>query len=210
MKKRYLAGLAVGMLLAGSMTTAEASLIAQDLFSSGDKLVTTDTMSNLQWLDLSLTTNQSPAQILSSNYVLQMGFRYATSSELTALYTQFLPINTPTFGDQSVLSGVISALGHTGFESQADFSGPRQNGYYGETTLGDKPYAVVEEYTFAWDNSIYSAVWVDPLLKANRAETGMGSYLVREVPPTPTPEPATMLLMGAGLAGFIGVRKRKK
>lgn len=68
-------------------SSANAALVSIDLApSSGDNLVTRDTDSGLDWLDVPLTTNQTFDQVRTGTYY-QQGFRHATTDELRILFT---------------------------------------------------------------------------------------------------------------------------
>lgn len=70
--------LAVGMaaLLAGGM--AHAALVKKDLFAPGDGLVTLDTATNLEWLDLTATQGLSVDAVLGgAGGWVNDGFKYA-------------------------------------------------------------------------------------------------------------------------------------
>lgn len=67
---------------------AWAGLVSADLDAGGDGLVTRDTASGLDWLDLPVTQNYSVNQILSGlngrNFITE-GWRYATIDEVHQL-----------------------------------------------------------------------------------------------------------------------------
>jgi hypothetical protein len=79
---------ALGLLLA--VSPASAALIEVDLFTQGDKLLTLDTSTGLEWLDLTVTENESYNSIIGGfgGFITGEGFRYATEAEIAALRGQ--------------------------------------------------------------------------------------------------------------------------
>jgi hypothetical protein len=67
--------------------TSQAALIEADLALPGDKLLTQDTVSGLEWLDLTETLDQSFNDIQADfGGFITAGFRFATEIEVRALY----------------------------------------------------------------------------------------------------------------------------
>jgi hypothetical protein len=65
------------------------SLIQADLVpGSGDQLITYDTETNLQWLNLTATANRSRNEVLAGfgGFTTTYGFRYATGNEVGNLF----------------------------------------------------------------------------------------------------------------------------
>src|ERR1044072_5412869 len=65
-------------------------LIQQNLtVGSGDQLLTLDTETGLEWLNLTATAKLSVLDILSGagNFATTYGFRYATTDEIALLFT---------------------------------------------------------------------------------------------------------------------------
>lgn len=60
-----------------------------DLQTIGDKLVTYDTETRLEWLDVRLNERVSFDQALLTSYVVEQGFRHATDSEVRELLANF-------------------------------------------------------------------------------------------------------------------------
>src|SRR5688500_11174722 len=86
------------MLLTASVP-ARAALIELDLFASGDQLITAETDTGLEGLDLTKPVGLADTQVLASAFVGAQGFRYATDQELDGLYTLAggAPTQPPTF-----------------------------------------------------------------------------------------------------------------
>jgi hypothetical protein len=74
------------------------ALIQQDLVpGSGDQLLTLDTDTNLQWLNLTATANRSYQEVLADfGGFMGIGFRYATVTEVTGLLDHFSITPSPT------------------------------------------------------------------------------------------------------------------
>ncbi len=65
------------------------ALVQQNLVpATGDRLITFDTETNLEWLSLSATTNLSYLDVLggAGGYTTTYGFRYATGQEISLLH----------------------------------------------------------------------------------------------------------------------------
>ena len=74
---------------------AQAALISMDLAEQNDGLLTFDTDTGLEWLDLTETADLSINQVLAGGFVTVGFFRYVSSDELRTLYlnagiTEFL------------------------------------------------------------------------------------------------------------------------
>lgn len=80
---KWIFGFALALQLA---LPASAALIARDLVAPGDELLTFDTDTGLEWLDLTATQGLSFNQAEASSFVSVDGFRHATTVEVTALF----------------------------------------------------------------------------------------------------------------------------
>jgi hypothetical protein len=84
------AALVVGAMIAPQ--SAQAALFARDLNSVGDGLLTQDTATGLDWLDVTQTKGRSYDEVVAGvgGYTTQKGFRFATSSEVSRLFDSAL------------------------------------------------------------------------------------------------------------------------
>ena len=65
--------------------SAQGALVVEDLLVPGDGLITLDTRTGLQWLDVTATQGLSYNQAEASVYATTYGFRHATYAEVRAL-----------------------------------------------------------------------------------------------------------------------------
>lgn len=196
---------AICSLLAAS--GASANLIQVDLATPGDGLVTRDTSTGLDWLNLSLTTNLSYDDVMAGvgNSWLAQGWRYATTGEVCGLATEQLGAPTPcpqTSIDAEnaptpAVEDLISRLGTT--------EPPGPNGTLtaiglfndGQGTISSGTAGIGTLYN---TGTLYTAyVWVrDPWIIKNSADPAVGSFLVR-----PVPEPSGCAVFGIGLLSVL-------
>lgn len=214
---------AIGLVIAGVLYVAptQAALIAADLVpGTGDALLTVDTATQLEWLDVTATAGQSYADVLSGQYVSALGFRFASSSEVEALWLDAGaggPFtnnggsnNTPANFDAAVL--LVDLMGCTSQLVLDPCDGTEQNWHI--AMYGDPPSspelvdaALVDYFGPPDPRAGEAAMWLDfddfgpagDLL----GRPDLGSYLVRAVP-----EPNTALLTSLGLVLMAATRHR--
>lgn len=199
-------------------TTVRAIIYEADDPVFGVGALTRDTDQGLDFLDVTLSTNQSYNDVsgqfgVGGDYE---GFRYATEDEVIALVNNW-GFNPSAVAGGSVygapgdqLSGLVSLLAATGvFEYGRYLYGitgtPAGDGYrfiYLEDVYDNE----VPHDRFLYD-FVYSSDW---LLDSDFGPV-TGSYLVRDAV-EPIPEPMTIVLMGFGVLGLLGIviRQRRK
>jgi len=192
------------MLICLSPIMVHAVFIEVDLNTAGDTLITRDTETGLDWLDLSATINFSYEEILIKLQQDEQykGFRYADMAEIETLWhnagifdfsNTYVPENFLPIKNFIPLIGATSSFGVFSI------------GIYGEQTMGGYQRTASLQY---WDdiqsgkaNLIYNGIL--PTL----ASSSHGSYLVKEQ--NTVPEPSTFILIISGL--FLSlVRKINK
>lgn len=203
-----------GMLLYLSAGSGQAALISMDWKSVGDNLVTRDTNSGLDWLDLTETNNLSRDFVLTQLVPggLFEGFRYATSSEVVALWQNLgVDVSAGATGlisgeDPGVLSGA-NLFGNIWCEFNCTdipygvtgiTSDQHPSLSYAYNSIGAYYYGTDDYTDYYREGSTYYTT--------SGAAVYMGHYLVT----TAVPVPATIWLFGSGLLGLIGVSRHKK
>ncbi|NNL66313.1 MAG: hypothetical protein HKP30_08730 [Myxococcales bacterium] len=194
-----------------SCQTAGAALIDQ-----GDTTLDTDT--NLEWLDLTLTRDQSYDAVAAGfgGYVTTEGFRFATSSEVQTLYENagisfFDAVFRPGEVPAHVL--VIELLGFTGssedsFVTQgfADFD--VFDPVTAVTAGVGVNLAVPRDLSSAFEAAAVIQGGLFPTILKSESDALTGAFLVR---PAMLPEPGAALLVAAGgAAGLFGRRLRAR
>jgi hypothetical protein len=180
---------------------ASAALIEVDLADPGDGLLTRDTDTGLDWLDLTLTFNLSYDEVAADIGVgLPAGFRHATQSEVVALFATG-GVSVPTnadFGAYPNAIALMDLLGCTGYQC-----GTTLEFITGTMDLDvfDPLYSIT---LLVLVNHIQSNVNATILSSEpkNASSGDAGHYLVRAIP-----EPGTAALFGIGIV-CVAVSRR--
>ncbi len=204
--RRLLFALALGAVSTG----AGAALVSTDWQAAGDNLITEDTATGLQWLDLSETYGLS-YEFVSSQFGAGgqfEGFRYATQDEVVALWANFgidLSAGAPTSmnGTDPAVEMAADLLGNT-WCTYACFDYPHGVSGITSATSGAAHYAMgayQTDFGFTTYETADSQLVSDSLTNIEP----YGSYLVFGAQ---VPVPAALWLFGSGLALFGFVRRR--
>tara|TARA_R110001583_G_scaffold195483_1_gene374091 strand:+ start:1359 stop:2021 length:663 start_codon:yes stop_codon:yes gene_type:complete len=214
---RFITACAVSVTLAFSSVAFAASTNFID-----NNTYTTDTISGLDWLDVTTSKDQS------YNYVsgrfgageVYEGYRYATVTEFIELinnytgltidnseYEQYLP--------EGSLLGLIELLGDTqgaSYWSWAGLTAYAPPSYPGYPTTHHYIAAIGVEWARTRGGDEFHKEFFRPMFRLHRDDTSSfyssGSFLVRDTL-NPVPIPAAAFMFAPALLGFLGFRRRK-
>jgi len=195
-----------------------AAIVEIDWNLSGDNLITRDTSSGLDWLDLTVTNGMSYNTVsleLISGGSLE-GWRYATNTEVTSLWSNWgLDFVEDTFitipGLDPAVYSATDIIGDTFNNSFSGFTvgavgmtsdlNPVNSDYKFIMGVYHVDHHPTQQLTAYMGGSINDTVHIDV------ANPMQGSYLVQV---SSVPVPAAAWLFGSGLIGLVGFARRKK
>lgn len=194
--KKYIA--AVVLTLATS--AANASLISVGWKTGGDNLLTIDSATNLQWLDLSQTFGMTVAQVVGQLGAGQQfsGFQLATATQVHGLMGNAgLPFSTSTGTISTASADILEAHALTTLLS--DTLGPAygSNFYGSRGLLDDNGINRMIGFYVTSGTSLRNEYF------GTSSKVGSGVWLVRQaLPEGQIPEPTSLALLGLGLAAL--------
>lgn len=183
---------------------SHALLIEKDLNAIGDNLITLDTATNLEWLDVTATLGQSFDQAVLSGFVTSQGFRHATNNEVAALYTSVgITVHDGSLNGGAQFSGALELLQKLGCTVNCATTLPFQKGWTEQVPatafVGHPQIQAHLSLGLALANctSPTSAPCTINIPK-DEIQGAIGNYLVR----TAIGEPPILVLITLGLVGL--------
>jgi len=195
--------LAVALLAA----PAQAELVEVDLDAPGDGLVTRDTDTGLDWLDLGdVTTNLSYDAIQGgAGGWIAAGWRYATEAEVCHLFVEHTEATACNFNSGIALEppaaeNLITLLERTGAITTPMELGVFVTGLYDDGTGGPVGQArILVGTTFPPSFYVLITEATPDATPSSTTSTTVGSFLVRATPPEIPAVPPAGLAVGAAL-----------
>ena len=188
----------------GTLSTAQAGII-----DHGPYL--TDTGTGLDWLDLTATQGLSYNSV--SGALPAGGWHFATLANVSTLFTDAGgtgPYNFSGGNGNALVEGAATSLLTSLMGDTSPFGLPGGAGLTSDVDTsigGGGPFPhFLAYYTDLPPTTDYLLVPFGSL-DANTASPSVGSFLIRN---TKVPEPVTLSLFASGLAGAIGLRRRRK
>jgi hypothetical protein len=186
-----------------------------DLFAPGDALVTRDTDTGLDWLDVPLTTNLSFDQVQGgAGGWIAAGWRYATEAEVCHLWTGHggvpscntanLPAPAPPLPPAA---DVITLLGETEHLFPGGTVVVRTSGLYDDATAPATSVGAgrIETLFVIGGGLVTTTTSAAPNnVASNLASSVRGSFLVRATPPAISALPPVAVASLAALLAFAG------
>jgi hypothetical protein len=191
---------ALGLILASMTSTSYAALINQGL-------TTLDDDTNLEWLDVTATANLSYDGAKASSFASTDGFRHATLSEITTLYTNAGITDFSgnlSAGNFSPAANIVTLLGQTATASTERLQqGWYDNGSSGATTS----VAEVSAYFgFGGFGQVETPNTYPQTTYATTTSGIYGNYMVRS---SVVPVPAAAWFFGSAIIGLAGIKRKK-
>lgn len=179
----------------GLSSNALAALSSRDLLVTGDSLLTFDSVTNLEWLDLPLTKNLAFGEVNGGGWTTNYGFRYATTNDVTNLFAHagLSPHPTGIFGDTTEVQTLINLLGST------DANGNYAMGLTGEQASFGYHY---NAYVFSGFLGATSVIPQDGAINDGMSSPDRGNFLIRQASLVPIPSSALLFVSGLGLFGL--------
>lgn len=204
------------VLSASVLSTAPSYAASTDFIDNG--IFTTDTISSLDWLDVTASVNQS-FNYVSSQFDdggVYEGWRYATRTNFLDMVSNYTDIPKSghheghvTYYNQE-LKGIFSLFGVTLSIPGPDEFGVVVEGYVIDDSSSTAHLAALLSNEYLITNKIDQSSYVfngdggwD-----NLEAPFYGSYLVRESTLVATPIPAAAFLFAPALLGFLGLRRK--
>ena len=231
--RRFAPAIAAAAIVIGGITPqVDAALIEVDLLAGGDKLITRDPATGLDWLDVDLTVNASYNDILvatttcaslgNKNPITDLGFTHATSAQVSTFFTNAgIPnINAGfTTANFTPVESLMASIGPTG-----DNALPGKPTQFAVAIVSDGPSSTTvfapliqrcigsqfaPGCSFPNLNGAFStarAVLFDFVGNKSDSNPNTGHFLIR---PFSVPEPTTLTIFGLGLAGLGFIRRKR-
>lgn len=202
-------------------TSVNAAIISADWQSTGDNLITQDTASGLEWLDLTVTVGMSydavSAQLGTGG--AYEGWRYATTSEVigffdafggdSGYYTGWSTQNNGLFDEIAPLWGDLFCSNYSSCPTGEGYSLVIHHGAFSTTSHATRSSIYDRPVLGQPDVTTHDYVQIEwEQIPITNSEQGMGSALVRDA--SVVPVPAAAWLFGSGLIGLVGLARRKK
>lgn len=224
---RQLCGVAIiAVTMFAATSQANAAITQADWKVAGDGAITLDTSSNLEWLDVTVSVNQS------FNYVSSQfgaggdysGFRYATDNEVATFFAN-AGLNftySSSSADATKVSSLISLVGSTSNDNYYYYSSlwtrgiAMQSAFDYNSASGDYQTTEARIYTEVRNygpSDIYYTAVQDIIRGAwpiQAAQYDVGSWLVRNATVSPVPAPPSAWLFASGLPLIGAFARRRK
>ena len=198
-------------------TTANAAIISTDWQVADDNLITQDTSTGLEWLDLTATTRRSYNDVSSKFGAGQefAGWRYATNAEISGFFDAFggdsdyytnwstqnnglFDVIAPYWGDTYCAeNGCADGDGYSYFTTSALY----RDGLQGVGRIND------DARDPSLTDTMDSIQIVCCGINKSTASYEIGAALVRV---SVVPIPSAVWLFGSGLLSLIGFARRRK
>ena len=144
---------------------AQAALIRADLFAPGDGLLTVDTHSGLEWLDVDQTVGLTFSQVVDEGAGgwIELGFRHANAAEISGLFAAAGIATLAAQLEAQNLAGAQLLLDLLGCTSGCGSSAASQTG------IGARTAVFIDNQVFFGND--FGTVMVDEASGTGRAET---------------------------------------
>jgi len=197
-------------------TSVNAAIISTDWLAAGDNLITQDTSTGLEWLDLTTTSNRSYNDVsakLGSGQEFD-GWRYATEADVVGFFDSFGGDSNYYNGWSTQNNGLFDVIapfwGDLYCETRTCATGEGYSQFVRAPI--DGVYELKVGLLFDLSSNVESATSDYARLTyiaANRVvlPNNTGSALVRDIAVVPVP--SAVWLFGSGLLGLFGVARRK-
>ena len=197
--------------------SCNADIISVDWKTAGDNLITRDTDTGLEWLDLTATTARSYSDISSKLGAGQEfdGWLYATRVEIGEFWDAFGGDSAYYNGWSTQNNGLFDAIAPYWGDTYCERRGCAPGEGTSHIITGDMHVESSNQHlvTLSDDVTKDSSVNEDYVMLefAVAVHPGLASYLygsalVRE---TVVPIPSAVWLFGSGLIGLVGLARRK-